>query len=214
MQDDLIEAVIGLPSGLFYGTGIPVALLILNKIKSVERKGKVLFINAELDYQEGKNQNTLRDQDIEKVVGCFDSYNEIKQFSRVVPLEEIRENDHNLNIRRYVDTSPPPKPFDVRGILHGGVPIRETQDEYVQEILAGFDVNSVLVRKDGEYLKFKDDIREKFQIRQHLGNASDAVIQQLERWWDKYGTSLAQIDAEVKEAEAVMHGFLKELGYE
>jgi type I restriction enzyme M protein len=190
LEDDLIEAVIGLPSGLFYGTGIPAALLIINKSKTPERKGKVLFINAELDYQEGKNQNILRDQDIEKIVGCFDAYNEIKRFSRVVPIEEIRENDHNLNIRRYADTSPPPEPFDVRGILHGGVPIKETQSEYIQEILEGFDVSVVLVPKDGEYLKFKDDIKEKSQIRQHLGNASDGVIQQFERWWEKYGVSL------------------------
>jgi type I restriction enzyme M protein len=214
LEDDLVEAVIGLPSGLFYGTGIPAALLIINKNKAFERRNKVLFINAELDYQEGKNQNILRDQDIEKVVGCFDSYNDIKRFSRVVPIEEIRENDHNLNIRRYADTSPPPEPFDVRGILHGGVPIKEIQSDYIQEILEGFDASVVLVPKDGEYLKFKDDIKEKSQIRQHLGNASDAVIQQFERWWDKYRVSLAQIDAEVKEAEAVMHGFLKELGYE
>ncbi|QPN64952.1 type I restriction-modification system subunit M [Synechococcus sp. CBW1004] len=214
LEDDLVEAVIGLPSGLFYGTGIPAALLILNKNKTAERRGKVLFINAELDYQEGKNQNLLREQDIEKVVGCFDAYNEIKRFSRVVPLEEIRENDHNLNIRRYADTSPPPEPFDVRGILHGGVPIKEIQSEYIQEILEGFDVSGVLVPKDTEYLKFRDDIQEKSQIRQHLGDASDAVIQQFERWWDKYGVSLAQIDSEVKEAEAAMHGYLKELGYE
>jgi type I restriction enzyme M protein len=214
LEDDLVEAVIGLPSGLFYGTGIPAALLIINKTKAPERKGKVLFVNAELDYQEGKNQNILRDQDIEKIVGCFDAYNEIKRFSRVVPIEEIRENDHNLNIRRYADTSPPPEPFDVRGILHGGVPIKETQSDYTQEILEGFDVSVILVPKNEEYLKFKDDIKEKSQIRQHLGDASDAVIQQFERWWDKYGVSLAQIDAEVKEAEAVMHGFLKELGYE
>jgi type I restriction enzyme M protein len=214
LEDDLVEAVIGLPSGLFYGTGIPAALLIINKNKTAERRGKVLFINAELDYQEGKNQNILRDQDIEKVVGCFDAFNEIKRFSRVVLLEEIRENGHNLNIRRYADTSPPPEPFDVRGILHGGVPIKEIESAYIQEILEGFDVSVVLVPKDGEYLKFQDDIKEKSKIRQHLGNASDGVIQQFERWWDKYGVSLAQIDAEVKEAEAVMHGFLKELGYE
>jgi len=216
LEDDLIEAVIGLPSGLFYGTDIFAALLILNKTKRGERKGKVLFINAELDYQvgKGKNWNILRDQDIEKVVKCFDSYNDIKRFSRVVPLEEIRENDHNLTIKRYADTSPPPEPLDVRGILHGEIPIKETQDEYIQEVLAGFDVSAVLIQKDAEYLKFRGDIKEKSQIRQHLGNASGAVIQQFERWWEKYGVSLAQIDAEVKEAEAVMHGFLKELGYE
>ena len=94
------------------------------------------------------------------------------------------------------------------------MPIKEIQSEYIQEILEGFDVSVVLVPKDGEYLKFREDIHEKSQIRQQLGNASDAVIQQFERWWEKYGVSLAQIDAEVKEAEAVMHGFLKELGYE
>ena len=214
LEDDLIEAVIGLPAGLFYGTGIPAALLILNKAKSEERRGKVLFINAELGYQEGKNQNILREQDIEKVVSCFDAYNELKRFSRVVLLEEIRENDHNLNIRRYADTSPPPEPMDVRGILHGGVPIKEIESDYIQEILEGFDVSGVLVPKDGEYLKFREEIQEKVQIRQYLGDASDAVIQQFERWWEKYGVSLAQIDAEVKEAESVMHGFLKELGYE
>ena len=214
LEDDLIEAVIGLPPKLFYKKSYSVVLLIINKNKKPERCGKVLFINAELGYQEGKNQNTLRDQDIEKVVACFDAYNEIKRFSRVVLLEEIRENGHNLNIRRYADTSPPPESFDVRGILHGGVPIKEIENEYIKEVLEGFDVSDVLVPKDAEYLKFRGDIREKSQIRQQLGDASDAVIQQFERWWDKYRVSLAQIDGEVKEAEAVMHGFLRELGYE
>ena len=214
LEDDLMEAVIGLPAGLFYGTGIPAALLIINKNKPPERRGKVLFINAELDFQEGKNQNILREQDIEKVVHCFDGYNTIKRFSRVATLEEIRDNHHNLNIRRYADTSPPPEPFDVGGILHGGVPIQEIEDEYIQEILDGFDVGLALVPKDDEYLQFRDAIKEKSHIRQHLGGASDVVIQQFERWWDKYGVSLARIDAEVQEAEALMHGFLEELGYE
>ena len=89
---------------MFYGTGIPAALLIPNGTKGIERKSKVLFINAELNYQEGKNQDIFRDQDIERVVGCFDTYNDIKQFSWLVPLERIRENDHNFNIRRYADT--------------------------------------------------------------------------------------------------------------
>ena len=156
----------------------------------------------------------LRDEDIQKVVGCFESYNDIKRFSRVVSIEEIREKDYNLNIRRYADTSPPPDPFDVKGVLCGGIPVKETQDEYIQEILSEFDVSVLLARKDGEYLKFHDEIKEKSQIRQSIGNASDAVIQVFERWWDKYGVSLAQIDAEIREAEDLMHGYLKELGYE
>ncbi|MDC3034730.1 type I restriction-modification system subunit M [Prochlorococcus sp. AH-716-P05] len=214
LESDLLEAVIGLPSSLFYGTGIPAALLIINKQKDTKKKGKVLFINAELDYQEGKNQNILRDLDIDKIVSCFDSYEEIKRFSRVISLEEIRYNDHNLNIKRYADTSPPTENFDLKGILHGGIPIKEIQDDYIQEVLDGFNVCSVLVNKDSEYMNFKEEIKEKSQIRQILGDVSDSVIDQFERWWDKYGTSLAQIDSKVKESEAVMLEFLKALEYE
>ena len=214
LESDLLEAVIGLPSSLFYGTGIPAALLIINKQKDSLKKGKVLFINAELDYQEGKNQNILRDLDIEKIVNCFDSYEDTKRFSKVISLEEIKENDYNLNIRRYADTSPPPEKFDVKGILQGSIPIEEIQDDYIQEILDGFDVSAILVNKDDEYMIFKEDIKDKSQIRQTLGNASDSIVEQFERWWDKYGISLAQIDSELKESEAVMHRFLEELGYE
>ncbi|KGF90869.1 type I restriction-modification system subunit M [Prochlorococcus marinus] len=214
LENDLLEAVIGLPSSLFYGTGIPAALLIINKQKDDEKKGKVLFINAELEYQEGKNQNILRDLDIEKIVSCFDSYEEIKRFSRVISIEEIRENDHNLNIRRYADTSPPPEKFDVKGILNGGIPIKEIHDEYIQEVLNGFDVGLILENKDDKYMIFKDEIKDKSQIRHILGEVSDSVIEQFEKWWDKYGVSLSQIDSEVKESESLMHEFLKDLGYE
>tara|TARA_A100001388_G_C28730032_1_gene480969 strand:- start:416 stop:1384 length:969 start_codon:yes stop_codon:yes gene_type:complete len=214
LESDLLEAIIGLPSSLFYGTGIPAALLIINKQKDIERKGKVLFINAENDYQEGKNQNILRDLDIEKIVSCFDSYEDIKRFSRVINLEEIRENDHNLNIKRYADTSPPSENFDVTGILYGGIPVKEIEDDYIQEILDGFDVSSVLVKKDSHYMRFKNDIKDKYQVRQLLGNASDLVVEQFEKWWEKYGVSLSQIDTELKESEELMHGFLRELRYE
>ncbi len=214
LENDLIEAVIGLPSSLFYGTGIPATLLIINKQKDSHKKDKVLFINAELDYQEGKNQNILRDQDIEKIVNCYGSYEEIKRFSRVIDLNEIRENEYNLNIRRYADTSPPPENFDLKGILNGGIPIKEVRDDYIQEIIYGFDVNVILENKNSEYMQFKEEITDKTQIRKVLGDVPDSVVRQLERWWDKYGISLSQIDSDLKESEAVMNKFLKELGYE
>ena len=214
LESDLLEAVIGLPSALFYGTGIPAALLIINKQKEQTKRGKVLFINAELNYQEEKNQNILRDQDIEKIVSCFDSYNDIKRFSRVISIHEIKDKGYNLNIRRYANTSPPPENFDVKGILYGGIPIEEIEDEYIQEILEGLELSVVLMSKDSKYMKFKDEIKDKSQIRQILGDVSDSVIEQFERWWDKYGTSLSQIDSEIKESEELMHRFIKELGYE
>ena len=214
LEDDLLEAVIGLPSALFYGTGIPAALLIINKSKPADRRGKVLFVNAELEYQEGKNQNKLRDTDIQHVLEIYDAFEDEKRYSRVVDLTEIRENDYNLNIRRYADTSPPPEQFDVKAILRGGVPVSEVEDDYIQETLRGMDVSSVLVRRDADYYDFKSEIETKDQIRDHLGDAEQAVINQFERWWDKYRVSLHEIDTQVKKSEEVMWGYLKELGYE
>ena len=127
LEDDLLEGVIELPSGLFYGTGIPAALLIINKQKSPERKGKVFFINGELEFEEGKNQNKLRESDIQRILDTFDEYEDKKRYSKVISIDEIRENDYNLNIRRYADTSPPPEQFDVRAILHGGDTISEVE---------------------------------------------------------------------------------------
>ena len=214
LEDDLLEAVIGLPSSLFYGTGIPAALLIINKQKPEQRKGKALFINSELEYEEGKNQNRLRDQDIEKVVQTFDDYQDEKRYAKVVDLEEIEENDYNLNIRRYADTSPPPENFDVRAILHGGIPASEVEDEYIQETLQGMDVSAVFELKDDDYYQFKTEIETKESIRDHLETEEQKVIEQFERWWDKYRVSLRQLDDELQEAEQVMNNYLVELGYE
>jgi type I restriction enzyme M protein len=105
LKNDLIEAVIALPAKLFYGVGIPVAVIILNKNKPEERKNKVLIIDAENEYQEGKNQSRLRVKDIEKTSSAFHVFKDIEKFARVVDLAEIEKNDFTLNIRRYVDTS-------------------------------------------------------------------------------------------------------------
>lgn len=214
LEDDLLEAVIGLPAALFYGTGIPAALLILNKNKPVERKGRVLFINGELEYQQGKNQNKLREQDVQHILGVYDAFIDEKRYSTVVDMDEIRENDYNLNIRRYVDSSPPPEPFDVQAILYGGVPVSEVKDEYIQETLQGMDVSSVFVKRDSDYYDFKPEIRTKEQIQNQLGEVDQSVINQFERWWDKYRVSLHEIDARVEQSEKAMWNHLKELGYE
>ena len=215
LNHDLIEAVIGLPSSLFYGTGIPACLLIINKRKPAARKNKVIFINSELEYAEGKNQNSLRHQDIEKIVSTFDNYEELRRYSKIVPIEDIRENDYNLNIRRYADTSPPPEIFDVKAILHGGIPIHEVESDYLQETLNGFDVSVVFNdRGDGEYYDFKPSIETKEMIRDVVGTDDPAIISLFERWWDKYKVSLRELDGQVVEAEMVMKEYLQELGYE
>lgn len=214
LEDDLLEAVIGLPTNLFYGTGIPACLLIVNKKKPANRKGKVLFINSELEYEDGKNQNKLRQEDINKIADAFENYKELKRYSRVVALEEIAENDFNLNIRRYADTSPPPEPYDVRAILHGGIPVSEVEDDYVQETLNGFDVSAAFETNGNGYYQFKPAIKTKEEIREYLNTDDSSIVSQFEKWWDKYKVSLKELDAQVEQAEKKMNEYLKEFGYE
>ena len=113
LREDLFEAVIGLAPNLFYGTGIPASILVLNRDKPAERKGRVLFIDASAEFEEGSNQNRLRDQDIEHISKAFHAYADVEKYARVVPLAEIEQNDWNLNISRYVDTSDEEERIDV-----------------------------------------------------------------------------------------------------
>ncbi len=124
VQSGVLEAVIGLPANLFYGTGIPACILVLNRAAARERDA-VLIINADREYREGKNQNSLRPEDVEKISTVYGDRLQVPGYSRLVPYSELAAEDYNLNIRRYVDNSPPPEPHDVRAHLHGGVPAAE-----------------------------------------------------------------------------------------
>ena len=117
LEEDLLEAVIGLPSNLFFGTGIPACLFIMNKDKPKERRGKVFFLYGANDYQEGKNQNRLRKEDIEKIVHAYREYRTVEKYCRPATLDEIRANDHNLNITRYVDVTEEEEAIDVQKVL-------------------------------------------------------------------------------------------------
>ena len=104
VEEDLFEAVIGLPPNLFFGTGIPAAILVLNKGKKRADKGKILFIEASRDFEDGSNQNRLRDEDIDNIVTVFRQKKTVEKYSTVASAREIAENGYNLNIPRYVDT--------------------------------------------------------------------------------------------------------------
>jgi type I restriction enzyme M protein len=105
IKNDLIEGIVALSPKLFYGTGIPAAVLILNKNKPADRKDKILFVDAENDVEVGKRQNRLRKTDIEKMAKAFDVYETEKRFSHVVDVKEIADNNYDLNIRLYVDAT-------------------------------------------------------------------------------------------------------------
>ncbi|HEV3077028.1 MAG TPA: class I SAM-dependent DNA methyltransferase [Thermoanaerobaculia bacterium] len=117
LQEDLFEAVIGLPPNLFYGTGIPASILIMSRAKRPESKGKVLFIEASRDYREGSNQNYLRDDDVKKIAEAFRAYRGVERYARVVGMEEIERNNWNINISRYVETAAPAEKINVAGAI-------------------------------------------------------------------------------------------------
>jgi type I restriction enzyme M protein len=104
LREDLIEAVVGLPTNLFYGTGIPAAIIVVNRSKDKARQGKVLFIEGSRDFGAGANQNRLRPEDVGKIASAFTSFRAIKSYSHIGSLDEIASNDFNLNISRYVES--------------------------------------------------------------------------------------------------------------
>ncbi|MEJ2389466.1 MAG: N-6 DNA methylase, partial [Chromatiaceae bacterium] len=160
IQDDLLDAVIGLAPNLFYGTGIPACILVLRAkgAKPAERQGKVLFINADAEYRAGRAQNYLEPEHIEKIVSAYRRYTDIPKFATVVTHAELAENDYNLNIRRYADNAPPPQPQDVRAHLLGGVPKAEVEARADLFAAQGFDPLHLLVERDARYYDFRPDL--------------------------------------------------------
>ena len=122
IEENILEAVIGLPAQLFYGTGIPAAILVFNKGRKSwmeaksERDKHVLFIDASREFEDGKKQNRLRDEDIEKIVSTFREFKEVEKYSHLAMLEEIQEAEFNLNIPRYVDTFEEEEDVDIEAV--------------------------------------------------------------------------------------------------
>jgi type I restriction enzyme M protein len=116
-----VKGIIGLPANLFYGTGIPACVIVIDKEDAHARRG-VFMIDASADYMKDGNKNRLRAMDIHRIVDVFNKRLEIPKYSRMVPLEEIERNEFNLNIPRYIDSQEPEDVQDIEGHLRGGIP--------------------------------------------------------------------------------------------
>jgi len=212
IEQGILEAVIGLPQGLFYGTGIPACVLVINKANAAQRK-HVVFINADREYKEGKNQNQLRPEDIEKISHVYQELAStiamgggstgnaaISKYARAVPVSELEAEAFNLNIRRYVDNSPAPEPHDVKAHLNGGIPASEVNGlvqhwhnypELKQALFSEGHAKHVQTNKEGEnYFSLEKVIAEKPAIKTTietfpaLVNKHQALSNELSKWWD------------------------------
>lgn len=113
IEADLVEGIIGLAPALFYNTGIPASIWILNKNKTEAQKGKITIIDASGDCKEEPKQNKLLETHVKKIAEAYDAAKDVERYMRMVDLEEVKENDYNLNIARYVDTMEPEQEVDL-----------------------------------------------------------------------------------------------------
>jgi len=201
IEEGILEAVIGLPQGLFYGTGIPACVLVINKANAAKRK-HVVFINADREYKEGKNQNSLRPEDIEKITHVYaaltsDSTEEISKYARSVSVAELEAEEFNLNIRRYVDNSPAPEPHDVKAHLNGGVPAEEVNSlENHWQNYPGLEQALFTAghpnQAEGAYFSFNDAVSTKSDIKSIIENHPQLIAKhqclntQLDNWWREH----------------------------
>ncbi len=220
IEDDLLEAVIGIAPNLFYGTGIPACILVLrqrvqngaNRVsgKPVERQGKVLFINADREFFEGRAQNYLLPEHIEKISTTFDEFKAIDGFSAIVDIATLKKNAYNLNIRRYADNAPLPEPHDVRAHLVGGIPKAEVADKASLFNAHGLNPMDLLVERDAKYFDFspaidtRQAIKTTIESNEGLVAKEEAIRAAFEQWWKIHGTRITALSGQMDNAASLM----------
>ena len=208
LDDDLLDAVIGLAPNLFYGTGIPACILVLRAkgAKLPERRGKVLFINADGAFSAGRAQNFLLPEHVEKIVSAYHAFADIPGYAAIVTHDELLANDVNLNIRRYADNAPPPEPHDVRAHLVGGIPKREVADKGDLFAAHGFDPMHVFVERDAEYYGFSESVVSASEFQTLVASDSGLAARegQLTQAFDEWWEANAKFIVELPETKALM----------
>lgn len=176
-----IKGIIGLPSNLFYGAGIPACLIVLDKAGTSEREG-IFFVDASRGYIKDGNKNRLRSRDIHQIVDTFKTFSQHARYSRLVPFDEIETHDYNLNIPRYIDSTEPEDLQDIEAHLHGAIPVRDIdglatywdvcpdvrdtlfvddRPGYVRLVADEADIRSTIYDHP-EFQTFKQDVHDRF----------------------------------------------------
>ena len=188
VERGILEAVIGLPAGLFYGTGIPASVLVINKKNAANRK-EVLFINADREYKEGKNQNKLRPEDIAKISYIYKNKENLKGYAKLVNKADLAKEDYNFNIRRYVDNSPPAPLQDVKAHLYGGIPTVEVDE--LSNFWQNYPAlkNTFFETKNEDYLQFtklvtsKESIKDIVLSHKNIADKRSQYENSINKWW-------------------------------
>ena len=202
-----IKGVIGLPQNLFYGTGIPACIVVLDKENAAGRTG-VFMIDASKGFMKDGNKNRLRPQDLHKIVDTFNRRIELDRYSRMVPLAEIAStrNDYNLNIPRYIDSSEPEDLQDLSAHLHGGIPDRDL------DLLSSYWDAFPQLRSQ----LFKPDRPDYSDLTLDVGQVQQVILDSLEfqrfasaacsltaKWFAAHRETLVGIDADTRPGDLI-----------
>ena len=211
-----LEAVIAMPSALFYGTTIGAAVLIVNK-KDAHLRENVLFINADREYKEEKNQNKLRPEDIEKIAFTYRNKQVIPKYSELVSKADLAAEEYNLNIRRFVDNAPPAEPHDVHAHLQGGVP--ESEVNALQSVFASYQGlrEKLFVKLKDGYLKFTDAMSQKEELKKLFDDSPEIITahaqytEAINQWWQLQLPVIEKLNDSTINAFDLYHQFSKTL---
>ncbi len=202
-----IKGIIGLPPNLFYGTGIPAVIVVIDKENAAVRKG-IFIINASKEFRKDGPKNRLRDRDIHKIVTTFVNFKEIPGYSRMVSLDEIEKNDYNLNIPRYIDSTEEEDVQDIYAHLHGGIPKKDIDNIEGLKVFRKLKVD-LLEEKEQDYYHLKVDTD---QLQEFVGKSEEVktfrsnVLAIFKKWINEKIFSLKSINRDTKTKQ-----FIKEL---
>ena len=207
------KGIIGLPANLFYGTGIPAAILVIDKENAEARKG-IFMIDASKGFIKDGNKNRLREQDVHKIVEVFNKQLEIPKFSRMVSVEEIESNEYNLNIPRYIDNQEVEDMQDIAAHLQGGIPaadidaLQKYWDVYPTMKESLFKING----KDGYYdLKVeKEKIKEAVFEHQEFILYSEEINTIVNGWAERHRDRFLQINSDI-DPKVLIHDIAEDI---
>ena len=192
----LIKGIVGLPANLFYGTGIPACIIVIDKEGADDREG-IFMIDASKGYKKDGNKNRLREQDLHKIVDVFNNQWEVPKYARFVPNDEIEKNEFNLNIPRYIDTQEEEDIQDLDGHLNGGIPIRDVEalNEY-WEVYPSLKSHLFSDLREG-YKKLnvdKMEIKKAIYDHHEFKSYSDQLNQVFNEWQDEVLSEMLNIN--------------------
>jgi len=203
-----IKGIIGLPANLFYGTGIPACIIIIDKSDAEDREG-IFMIDASHDFIKDGNKNRLRERDIYKIVTTFN--NQIiddPKYARFVPNEEIKiKNEYNLNIPRYIDSSTAQDLQDIDGHLHGGIPSVDIDSmKKYWELFPNLKTKLFSIMRDGYYKLniSKEDVRKTIYNDNEFSHYADKIDMAFEEWKEKVNNRLNTINGDINVKEYIV----------